>query len=92
MYVTASAPSTNSLGAVNGIAHTGASGMRTVGPACATSFFAFSIERNVLGGNLVYVTLTLAMLAAFAAAQRLPDEPWPRKDKSFDQEGLQDHA
>jgi hypothetical protein len=89
MYVTASSPSPNSLGAVNGLAQTGTSVMRAVGPACATSFFAFSVGKNLLGGNLIYVVLTLTTLVAFAAVRLLPDEPWPRADKDVNQEDLQ---
>jgi hypothetical protein len=89
MYITASAPSRNSLGAVNGIAQTGVSAMRAVGPACATSFFALSVEKNLLGGNLIYVILALTTLVGFAVVQLLPDEPWPRTDKDVNQEDLQ---
>ena len=52
--------------------------MRAVGPASATSFFAVSVEKNLLGGNLVYLVLMLLSVLAYVAAQLLPEEPWPR--------------
>ena len=79
MFVMASSPSQDSLGAVNGLSQTATSIMRTLGPASTTSFFAFSVEKNLLGGNLVYFILILLTIVAFAAAQLLPDEPWPRR-------------
>jgi hypothetical protein len=79
MFVTTSSPTQDSLGAVNGLARTATSIMRAIGPAAATSFFAVSVERNILGGNLVYFVLILLTIVAFAAAPLLPHEPWPRK-------------
>ena len=78
MFVTASSPSRDSLGAVNGLAQTATSVMRMLGPASTTSFFAFCVEKNLLGGNLIYLVLILLTIVGFAAAQLLPDEPWPR--------------
>jgi hypothetical protein len=79
MFVTASSPTQDSLGAVNGLAQTATSIMRALGPVSATSFFAISVEKNLLGGNFVYFVLILLTIVAFAAAQLLPDEPWPRE-------------
>ncbi|KIJ57502.1 hypothetical protein HYDPIDRAFT_120568, partial [Hydnomerulius pinastri MD-312] len=42
MFITASAPAKNTLGAINGLGQTTASTVRTIGPAIATSMFAFS--------------------------------------------------
>ena len=57
MFITASAPSKNVLGAINGASQTTVSIARAFGPALAASLFAFSKERNILNGNAVYVIL-----------------------------------
>ncbi|KAF8545595.1 hypothetical protein OG21DRAFT_1395179, partial [Imleria badia] len=44
-------------GSVNGLSQSFTSAARAIGPALTTSLFALSKEYNVLGGNLVYVTL-----------------------------------
>ncbi|CAE6425017.1 unnamed protein product, partial [Rhizoctonia solani] len=54
IYVNSSAPSKDSLGTLNGISQTIASIIRAIGPATATSLFALSVEKNIIGGNLVY--------------------------------------
>ncbi|KAG2153184.1 major facilitator superfamily domain-containing protein [Suillus clintonianus] len=73
LFITASAPSNNVLGAINGLGQTSASVARAVGPALATSLFALSKEHNILGGNAVYVVLImLAGLFRWLASQ-LPD-------------------
>jgi hypothetical protein len=76
MFVTSSAPTTASLGATNGLAQTATAFMRAVGPACATSLFALSVEKNLEGGRLVYWVLISLTVVALAASRDLPDEPW----------------
>ncbi|KAG9032220.1 hypothetical protein FRB95_001699 [Tulasnella sp. JGI-2019a] len=64
MFIT-SAAEKSQLGATNGIAQSVGSLMRTIGPASATSLFAWTMENGLLGGNLVYaifITLTAASL------------------------------
>lgn len=76
LLVTRSAPCRRSLGTVNGLAQMVASASRAVGPAFATSLFALSIERNILGGNLIWLVLTLVALSGVVAACRIPrDRP-----------------
>ncbi|CAE6442038.1 unnamed protein product [Rhizoctonia solani] len=57
IYVNSSAPSKDSLGTLNGISQTIISVIRAVGPAAATSLFALSVDKNILGGNFVYAVL-----------------------------------
>ncbi|KAG2137627.1 MFS general substrate transporter [Suillus bovinus] len=74
MFITASAPTKNVLGAVNGLGQTSVSMARVVGPAFATSLFAFSKEHNILNGNAVYVVfIVLAGVLRWLGSQ-LPDK------------------
>ncbi|KAH7345486.1 major facilitator superfamily domain-containing protein [Rhizoctonia solani] len=57
IYVNSSAPSKDSLGTLNGISQTIISIIRAVGPVAATSLFALSVDKNILGGNFVYAIL-----------------------------------
>ncbi|KAG2103145.1 MFS general substrate transporter [Suillus discolor] len=80
MFIRASAPTKNVLGAVNGLGQTSASMARVVGPAFATSLFAFSKEHNVLNGNAVYVVfIVLAGVLRWLGSQ-LPDEMQDRDE------------
>ncbi|KAG2157723.1 MFS general substrate transporter [Suillus bovinus] len=74
MFITASAPAKNTLGAVNGLGQTSASMARVVGPAFATSLFAFSKEHNILNGNAVYVVLIVLAGVLRWLGSQLPDE------------------
>ncbi|KAH7921308.1 MFS general substrate transporter [Leucogyrophana mollusca] len=74
MFITSAAPTKRSLGAINGMGQTLASIARAVGPAMATSLFAFSKERNVLGGNAVYVFLGILASGLVYLASCLPDK------------------
>jgi len=74
VFITASAPSKNILGAINGLGQTTASMTRAFGPALATSLFAFSKEYNVLHGNASYVILIMLGGALCWLGLRLPDE------------------
>jgi hypothetical protein len=51
-----------------------ASLMRAIGPAAATSLFAFSIQRNLLAGRLAWLILFLIALLNWAASFLLTDE------------------
>ena len=81
MYVTSSAPSSRSLGAVNGIAQFVASVMRAIGPAASTSLFASSLEYNWLGGNFGYVVLVTMSVGIFFVSRPLPDSTWPKTEE-----------
>ncbi|KAG8928307.1 hypothetical protein FRC03_000826 [Tulasnella sp. 419] len=71
LFIT-SAAEKSSLGATNGVAQTVVSFMRTVGPAAATSIFAFSTEKNLLGGNLVYYIFMTLTFGAIWVGTLLP--------------------
>ncbi|KAF8879266.1 major facilitator superfamily domain-containing protein [Infundibulicybe gibba] len=79
MYVMASSPNEHSLGATNGLAQTSVSLARALGPTISTSLFAFSAERNLLGGYAVYVVLVMISSLAIPLAVRLPEELWVEK-------------
>ncbi|KAG1770674.1 MFS general substrate transporter [Suillus occidentalis] len=64
MFITASAPSKNVLGAVNGLSQTSASLARVVGPC----------EHNILNGNAVYVVLIMLGGALRWLGSQLPDD------------------
>ncbi|KAF8267053.1 major facilitator superfamily domain-containing protein [Lactarius quietus] len=76
VYISSAAPNKRSLGATNGIAQMMLSMQRTVGPAAAASLFAFSLEKNILGGNFVYVVLLGIVLAGLGVAVQLPKNTW----------------
>ncbi|KAJ1311924.1 hypothetical protein OPQ81_010384 [Rhizoctonia solani] len=54
IFVNNSAPSKDALGTLNGISQTTISITKMIGRVTATSLFSLSVERNILGGNLVY--------------------------------------
>ncbi|KAG1748656.1 major facilitator superfamily domain-containing protein [Suillus lakei] len=74
MFITASAPTKNALGAINGLGQTSASMARAFGPALATSLFAASKEYNLLGGNAVFAILLVLAGTLRWLGSRLPDE------------------
>ncbi|KAF8630792.1 hypothetical protein AX15_002722 [Amanita polypyramis BW_CC] len=76
IYIIASSPNKNSLGAINGISQTTVSLSRAIGPALATSLFSFSVENNILGGGAVYIILFMLSCLALLPALRLPPRPW----------------
>ncbi|CAE6499729.1 unnamed protein product [Rhizoctonia solani] len=68
IYVNSSALSKDSLGTLNGISQTIISIVRAVGPAAATSLFSLSTQKNLLGGNFVYVVLLgMSCMGVFAS-------------------------
>ncbi|KAH8985105.1 MFS general substrate transporter [Lactarius akahatsu] len=81
MYISSAAPNKRSLGATNGIAQTVVSVQRTVGPAAATSLFAFSLDHNILGGNFAYVVLLAIVCVGVGIAVQLPDETWKHNEE-----------
>ena len=55
---------------MNGLAQTIVSTLRALGPAAATSLFAFSLQYNILGGQFAYaVLLDLAGVGLYVALQ-----------------------
>ncbi|KAF8896549.1 major facilitator superfamily multidrug-resistance, DHA1 sub-family [Infundibulicybe gibba] len=67
-----SIPSPDSMGAMNGLAQTLACTMRTLAPSIASSLFSISLERNLAGGNLVYIILLGINLIGIRASFMLP--------------------
>jgi hypothetical protein len=78
MYLSAAAPNRRSLGATNGLSQSVASIQRTVGPAVADWLFAFSIEKDVLGGNFIYLVLLALVCVGLYVALQLPKHMWKR--------------
>ena len=76
MYISSAAPNKRSLGATNGIAQMMVSIQRTVGPGTAASLFAFSLNNNILGGNLTYLVLPAIVCVGLSIAVQLPKNPW----------------
>ncbi|KAJ8589726.1 MFS general substrate transporter [Rhizopogon salebrosus TDB-379] len=74
LFITASAPSQNVLGAINGLGQTSAAMARAFGPALATSLFAFSKEHNILNGNAIYVIFIILAGGLRWLALQLPDK------------------
>jgi MFS family permease len=74
LFITASAPAKNVLGAVYGLGQTSASMARAFGPALATSLFAFSKEHNLMNGNAVYVIFIILGGVMSWLGSQLPDE------------------
>jgi hypothetical protein len=74
-----SAPRKSALGATNGLAQALGSFTRSIGPSIAASLFAFSIEKNIAGGNLVYFVLCGLALCGFRLTFYLPEEQHVKK-------------
>ncbi|KAF8840924.1 MFS general substrate transporter [Paxillus ammoniavirescens] len=75
LYLNSSAPHPKSLGAVNGLSQTTASIARAIGPASATSMFAYSVEHNLIGGYAIYLVMIGLTLATSRLITMLPAEP-----------------
>ena len=76
IFITTSAPNQRALGTTNGICQTAVSIARAICPALASSSFSFSVEKNILGGNGVYVAFAILSLFALYLATCLPSKPW----------------
>ncbi|KAH8985273.1 MFS general substrate transporter [Lactarius akahatsu] len=81
MYISSAAPNKRSLGATNGAAQTMVSIQRAIGPAAATTLFAYSLENSILGGNLVYVVLLALVLVGLGVAVQLPRGVWKHNEQ-----------
>jgi hypothetical protein len=79
MYISSASPNKRSLGTTNGIAQMMVSIQRTIGPAAATSLFAFSLDNNVLGGNFVYVMMLGIVWVGLGVAVQLPKNTWDHR-------------
>jgi MFS family permease len=76
IYVAAASPNRASVGATTGFAQVIVSIMRAVGPAVANSAFSISIERQYLGGNLVYCVMAGMVWVAMGVGVLLPRTMW----------------
>ena len=81
IYVNTATPNKRSLGAVNGLARTVASVQCAIGPVIVDSLFAFSITKNVLGGNFVYVVLLSLVCIGLSFAAQLPRHMWTQSGR-----------
>jgi hypothetical protein len=78
VYISSAAPNKRSLGATNGIAQMMVSIQRAIGPATAASLFAFSLDNNILGGNLVYLVMIAIVCVGLCVAVQLPKNAWKK--------------
>ena len=81
------------LKTVTGLAQSVASLSRAIGPALATSIFAFSIDRNILSGRLVWLILIIISSINFGTSYLLHDEGavWRNETKnSTEEESVED--
>ncbi|KAF8235749.1 member of major facilitator superfamily multidrug-resistance, DHA1 sub-family [Tricholoma matsutake] len=76
IFIAAASPSRGSLGATNGLSQMTVSIMRAIGPAAANSLFAMTVEKNYLGGYLVYYVLVAVVCGAMVVASQLPRRLW----------------
>ncbi|KAF8071615.1 member of major facilitator superfamily multidrug-resistance, DHA1 sub-family [Lyophyllum atratum] len=76
MYITAASPNPESLGAMNGLSQMLASVMRGIGPGFANGLFSLTVEKNYLGGYLVYYVLMAVAAVATVVATSLPRKLW----------------
>lgn len=67
-----SAPTKAALASTNSISQIVACAIRSLAPSLASSFYAISLERNLVGGRLVYLVLMGIILIAIRAAFMLP--------------------
>ncbi|KAH8807016.1 major facilitator superfamily domain-containing protein [Flagelloscypha sp. PMI_526] len=65
-------PNPAAIGIVQGLVQATGVGMKSIGPALASSLFAYTIETNAWGGSMVYVVLSAIHLGAIGAALTLP--------------------
>ncbi|OAX43209.1 MFS general substrate transporter [Rhizopogon vinicolor AM-OR11-026] len=72
MYINASAPNRASIGATNGLAQTVVSITRAVGPALVNTAYSLSIEKQLLGGNMVYWLMVGMAWIAIGVGSVLP--------------------
>lgn len=76
IYINASAPNRASIGATNGLAQTVVSVTRAIGPALVNTAYSLSIERQFLGGNMVYWLMVAMTWIAIGVGFVLPRRLW----------------
>ena len=61
---------------MNGLAQTTVSISRATGPAFSSSLFAYSVERNLLGGYAGFAVLVMWTFVFLRVGMMLPEKPW----------------
>lgn len=72
LFIMDAAPSSASLGSVNGLAQMVGTVLRSLAPSFASSLFALSVEHRIAGGNMVYFVLVAVALVAVRCTLLLP--------------------
>ena len=72
VFINQGAPA-DARGTLNGLAQMTVSLTRALAPSTAASLFAVSLERNIAGGNLVYIVLCIMTIASICASFQLPN-------------------
>lgn len=78
IIVKSSVDSPDQLGSMFGLQQTFSSVARGIAPTFVSTLFAFSIDRQVMGGYFVWVVLTFISLLAVPISMRVRDLPAPR--------------
>ena len=85
-----SAPTRSALGTVNGLGQMVGCAARAVAPFFASSLFSISLERDSLGGDLVYyIVMAIIFVGSWVAVQLPPDDLKERKKLRADAEGVE---
>jgi len=79
LLTNAAAPTPQLLGAINGYSQVIACFVGIVGPGGFTSLFAVSVDKNVLGGNLIWLVTSLVALAGAISAFAIKEQDAFRK-------------
>ncbi|KAI5900348.1 MFS general substrate transporter [Schizophyllum commune H4-8] len=74
MFVVDSAPTSNSMGAVNGLAQASSTLVRTFAPWISTSLLSLSLQKNILGGRFIYLFVICVACANFYMTTFLPKQ------------------
>ncbi len=72
VLIVQSAPDPAVLGTVNGLAQMLSSGLRGVAPALASSLFSMTLDRNLAGGFMVYIIMSMLALMAVGSGCMIP--------------------
>ncbi|KIM27572.1 hypothetical protein M408DRAFT_330004, partial [Serendipita vermifera MAFF 305830] len=67
------APDKRILGSTYGVSQTIACVARALGPACVSSLFALSVDKQIMGGNLVWVVMAATGMSCMLSSWRLTD-------------------
>ncbi|KAF8069881.1 major facilitator superfamily domain-containing protein [Lyophyllum atratum] len=72
LFVMDAAPGSASLGAVNGLAQMLSAVVRTLAPTLASSLFSISLQKQLVGGYMVYLVILAITLIGVATSFLLP--------------------